>query len=82
MQPSATAITAAVKSLAARKGVTLTSVAETAHMSLAVLSKRLAASDGPNSQLRLLANVADALGITLRSLLAEAEACQEAVSDV
>jgi transcriptional regulator with XRE-family HTH domain len=82
MTPSATAITAAVKSLAARRGVTLTSVAEASDMSLPVLSKRLAASDGPNSQLRLLTTVADALGVTLRNLLAEAEACQEAVNDV
>jgi len=78
---SAQSITAAVKSLAARRGVTLTAVAEASDMTLPVLSKRLGASDGPNSQLRFLSLVADALGVTLRNLLAEAEKCEEAVTD-
>ena len=82
MTPSAKAYAAAIKSLTARKGLTFASVAESTGMEPNVLRRRLSVVDGPNSQIRLLSLVADALGITLRSLLAEAEACQEAVSDV
>jgi|GEM_PF-6147158 len=82
MLPDSKSFTAAVKSLAARRGLTLTEVAESSSMSLGVLRSRLSVTDGPNSSIRLLALVAGSLGVTLRQLIAEAEACQEAVSDV
>ena len=81
MMPSAKAYAAAIKSLTARKGLTFAVVAKSTGMEPNVLRRRLSVVDGPNSQIRLLSLVADALDVTLLDLLAVTGKCEEAVSD-
>ena len=72
---------AAVKSLAARRRLTVTALADSMGTEQSVLSKRLRNVARGRSALVLMDELAVALGVTLPELITEAELCHRAQQD-